>query len=73
VVSRFPCAGGGQRGGRGGVKPVGGGGCCWLKEEDARLGQCWATRPGWPSSSLGWRSKERWERWVGCIADWAQS
>jgi hypothetical protein len=32
-------------GGRGGVKLVNGGGCCWLKEEDARLGRCWATRP----------------------------
>jgi hypothetical protein len=36
VVSRFPCAGGGQRGGgeHGGVKPVGDGGYWWLKEED---------------------------------------
>jgi hypothetical protein len=62
-----------EGGGCGGMKLVGSGGCCWLKEEDARLGWCWATRPGGPSSSLGWRSKERRERWVGCIADWAQS
>jgi hypothetical protein len=53
-------------------EPVGCGGCCWLKEEDARLGRCWATRPGVPSSSLGWCGKERRERWVGCITDWAQ-
>jgi hypothetical protein len=74
VASRFPCAGGGQRrGGRGDVEPVDGGGCCWLKEEDARLGRCWATRLGGPSSLLGWRGKERRERWVGSIADRAQS
>jgi hypothetical protein len=57
----------------GGMKPTGGSGCCWLKEEDARLGRCWATRLGGPSSSLGWRGKERRERWVHYIAEWAES
>jgi hypothetical protein len=55
------------------MKPAGGSGCCWLKEEDARLGRCWATRMGGPSSSLGWRGKERRERWVHYIAEWAES
>jgi hypothetical protein len=45
------------RGGREGVKPVGGGGCCWLKEEDARLGRCWATRP--VGHLLRWAGKAR--------------
>jgi hypothetical protein len=47
-----------EGGRRGGMKPVRGSGCCWLKEEDTRLGRCWATRSGGPSSSLGWRRKE---------------
>jgi hypothetical protein len=43
--SHVPEVARGGGGERGSVKPVGGGGCCWLKEEDARLGRCWATRP----------------------------
>jgi hypothetical protein len=72
-VSVPMCRGWPEGGRQGGVKPVGGGGYCWLKEEDARLGRCWATRPGGSSSLLGWHGKERRERWVGCIMDWAQS
>jgi hypothetical protein len=52
VASRFPCIGGGQRGcGRGGVKLAGGGGCCWLKEEDRGSGFLSSTLSLWRTST----------------------
>jgi hypothetical protein len=35
-------------------------------------GPGWATRPNGPATLLGRRSKERRERWVGCIHVWAE-
>jgi hypothetical protein len=43
------------------VKLVGGGGCCRLKEEDARLGRYWATRPGGPKWAIAMAGQKKLE------------
>jgi hypothetical protein len=54
-------------GGRGSMKQTDDGGCCWLKEQDAQLGWCWATRPGGPKGGSGPAARvEKKEKEMGC-------